>query len=63
MASDEGQHTALTLDRQTILIRYDVKRINGPARKAIYGVEYVKGANQIEFVHRGHRDNDDPAGR
>jgi hypothetical protein len=63
MPGDEGQHTALALDRQVIRVGDDLNRVGGPARKAIDRVEHLEGPNQIELIDRRHDHDDDPAAR
>jgi hypothetical protein len=63
MPGDEGQHTALALDRQTVAARDDLDRIDGPARKPIHRVEHLERSHQIELVDRRHDEDEDPAAR
>src|SRR5881396_523629 len=46
MPGDERQHTALALDRQTVSVRDDLNRVDGPARQAIDGVEHLERATR-----------------
>src|SRR5438034_4943790 len=62
MPGDERQHTALAVERQTVSVRDDLNRVDGPARQAIDGVEQLERANQIELINRRHDDHDDSAG-
>jgi hypothetical protein len=60
---DEGQHTALALDRQLVGVRDDLNRVDGPAREPVDGAEHLKGPDQIELIDRRDQNDDDPARR
>src|SRR6266850_7242537 len=61
MLGDEGEHAALALDGQTVRVRDDFDRVDGPPGEAIDGVEDLERPHQIELVDGRHHDDDDAA--
>jgi hypothetical protein len=63
MSSHEGQHATLAVHRETVCVRDHLNRVNGPACKAIDGVEDLERSNEIELIDWRDDDDDDAAGR
>jgi hypothetical protein len=58
---DERQDSAFSGNRQAVGIRHHVNRVDRSRRQPVDGVEHLKRSNEIQFVHRGHEDDDDAA--